>query len=648
MKKIIFTILILLAPSIAFAQFAPINTNQGGTGLSSYTKGDIIYASTTNAIRLTKLPIGADGTCLGVTSGLPAYIACGGGSLSGGIANALTYWINGTTVGATTTPTVSAIIATSTIATSTFAGGFGIGTTSPFGTVSIEQGTEANSFWVGNNGSSSPSFTIGGTDRGGKIGIGTASPLAQLHIVSPVASVGALILENPGTDVTMQLRKAATIKAELGVNSGDQIYLRRSNSGTAPFIINTSNQALFTVGNVGIGTTSPYAALSVAGSTGVVANMFTATSTTASSTIASAVGIGITKPLVKLHVANSQVGRNTIGDARVMMLENTNGATSELQEIGFGYAFNAAYQPVVIGHKVTDGTGSTKGSFYIATRDSGTSSINPTERLTIDSAGDMGIGTSTPIAKLAVSANASDAYNQYIIMVASSTSGTATSSLLAMKSNGFIGLNTISPNAPLEINGASNGEALRVTRQNSPGQYMAINEADGSAHRIQAIGDKPFRISLTGAVGNNIEFYANNPSALVSVMTSLGNFGLGTSSPYGKLTVVASSTTVPIIAAYGFNNQTAPLMLVASTSGTSTSTAMLIDSQGRMGLGTTTPSQMLDVNGGIKLDTSIIKPTCNATVRGTFWFTRNGAGVKDNAEVCAKDATDTYAWRTIY
>jgi hypothetical protein len=398
----------------------------------------------------------------------------------------------------------------STSATSTFAGGFGIGTTSPFGTVSIEQGTEANSFWVGNNGSSSPSFTIGGTDRGGRIGIGTASPLAQVHIVSPGASITALAIENPGTDVTMQLRKAGTIKGEFGINSGDQIYLRRSNSGTAPFIINTSDQALFTVGNVGIGTTSPYGKLTInsvaanvptilaygysnqtspllfiasttgsATSTafiidsngkvgigtstpytqlgvsgGVAADFINANSPTASSTIAGFLGIGVVKPFTRLHVANSQSGRNTIGDARVMMLENTNGATNELQEIGFGYAFNAQYQPVVIGHKVTDGTGSTKGSFYIATRDSGTSSINPTERLTIDSAGRMGLGTSTPFATFSLSANASDAYNPNIFVIASSTSGTATTSLLTLQSGGNLGVGTSSPWRTLSVAGS--------------------------------------------------------------------------------------------------------------------------------------------------------------------------------------------------
>ena len=59
-------------------------------------------------------------------------------------------------------------------------------------------------------------------------------------------------------------------------------------------------------------------------------------------------------------------------------------------------------------------------------------------------------------------------------------------------------------------------------------------------------------------------------------------------------------------------------------------------------------SQNAVFNGGIRLNETGSKPTCDSTVRGMQWFTQGAAGVKDALEVCAKDATDTYAWRTIY
>lgn len=53
------------------------------------------------------------------------------------------------------------------------------------------------------------------------------------------------------------------------------------------------------------------------------------------------------------------------------------------------------------------------------------------------------------------------------------------------------------------------------------------------------------------------------------------------------------------------------------------------------------------VERSVKL-TGGTRPTCDASARFTFWTVAGGAGVKDTVEVCAKDAGDAYAWRTIY
>jgi hypothetical protein len=48
-----------------------ITVAQGGTGITSYTTGDILYASATNV--LSKLPVGANGRVLTVAAGLPSW-----------------------------------------------------------------------------------------------------------------------------------------------------------------------------------------------------------------------------------------------------------------------------------------------------------------------------------------------------------------------------------------------------------------------------------------------------------------------------------------------------------------------------------------------------------------------------------------------
>jgi hypothetical protein len=41
-------------------------------------------------------------------------------------------------------------------------------------------------------------------------------------------------------------------------------------------------------------------------------------------------------------------------------------------------------------------------------------------------------------------------------------------------------------------------------------------------------------------------------------------------------------------------------------------------------------------------------PTCGSTVRGRLWFVAGATGVKDSLSVCAKDSTNTFAWRSLY
>ncbi len=50
----------------------------------------------------------------------------------------------------------------------------------------------------------------------------------------------------------------------------------------------------------------------------------------------------------------------------------------------------------------------------------------------------------------------------------------------------------------------------------------------------------------------------------------------------------------------------------------------------------------------VNVASAAAQPACNAAQRGRFWQTLGGTGVKDAVTVCAKDAGDAYAWRSIY
>lgn len=48
----------------------------------------------------------------------------------------------------------------------------------------------------------------------------------------------------------------------------------------------------------------------------------------------------------------------------------------------------------------------------------------------------------------------------------------------------------------------------------------------------------------------------------------------------------------------------------------------------------------------IQMQPEAAQPTCDATTRGTWYYTNGGAGVADTSQLCMKNASDAYAWVT--
>ncbi len=117
--------------------------------------------------------------------------------------------------------------------------------------------------------------------------------------------------------------------------------------------------------------------------------------------ITNKLGVGTFSPRTRVHLVNSQAGATTLGNSRVITVQNPSGYNNERQEIGLGYqALSGNFsQPVVIGTRVTDQSANTIGDFYIATRPVSTDTF-PTERLVVTGAGNVGVGTNAPAAPL--------------------------------------------------------------------------------------------------------------------------------------------------------------------------------------------------------------------------------------------------------
>lgn len=61
-----------------------------------------------------------------------------------------------------------------------------------------------------------------------------------------------------------------------------------------------------------------------------------------------------------------------------------------------------------------------------------------------------------------------------------------------------------------------------------------------------------------------------------------------------------------------------------------------------------TPAGQGRFDGGVRLSSTRTVPGCDASSQGLLWFTPGRAGLKDALQLCARDGTGDYAWRTIY
>ena len=165
----------------------------GGTGQTSYTSGDILYASATNTI--SKLPAGTNGYFLGLSGGLPAWLPVG-------VPGSVSSFSGGTTGLTPNTPTIGAIVLSGTLATA-------------------------------NGGTGLTSFTSGGAfyaTSTSAIATGTLPVTAGGTGVSSAAANGQILIGN-GTGYTL-----ATLTAGTGIaisNAAGSVTINSTNTGTA-------------------------------------------------------------------------------------------------------------------------------------------------------------------------------------------------------------------------------------------------------------------------------------------------------------------------------------------------------------------------------------------------------------------------------
>ncbi len=245
------------------------------------------------------------------------------------------------------------------------------------------------------------------------------------------------------------------------------------------------------------------------------------------------------------------------------------------------------------------------------------SSTDGTERMRITSSGSVGIGTSSPSDKLHVEGdirvnNAIESAGNLNLEAENGSmrfqtgSGSPTERM-RIDSSGNVGIGNTNPTIKLDVQDTS-GVIGRI--QSTSGDAQLNIAVPNANEGILAFGDASnYRASIKANTSDAITFQTGSSLTERMRISSAGNVGIGTSSPDGKLHVAGTLTiadssdvnvlnlgsiggTTRIQGRSGGGNQ--PL-----TFWTNDTERMRIDSSGNVGIGTSSPSDKLHIGGSV-------------------------------------------------
>jgi hypothetical protein len=373
----------------------------------------------------------------------------------------------------------------------------------------------------------------------GYVGIGTTDPTVPLSLFSAINA--PLSIDNSGGVPGIQLYNNGTRKwviASRGTDSDNLFFSPSPISTTGPNLASAAKVTIQQSGNVGIGTTSPSAKLDVAGDFEVDGSDFFVNSTSGS------IGIGTTGPKGALHVAGTTgityaaagagedglKGLVTIGDAGTSggsLVVRTASFNSNYPS-GLGVDGTYASQNSVINLKaygVDSGGGYGSSLAFFTTN--GLNSVN--EAMRIDKSGNVGIGTTSPSAKLDVAGDFEVDGSDFFV---NSTSGN-------------VGIGTTSPETKLQVTGGNIALSFGHLVTGSASEISSISALYTDYAPSLVSAKISFKDYYTGTSWYDfadrkkmgISFHTLNAGSLIEAVTitNTGNVGIGTTGPSTRL-----------------------------------------------------------------------------------------------------------------
>lgn len=561
-------------------------------------------------------------------------------------------------------------VATSTTASSTFANGLNI-TAGCFavnnvcitaggggGSGVVNPGTQGQNAFYDSTGA-----TVSGTSTifvstASNVGIGTTTPTSKLSVIGSISGDSVNTTSTTATSTFLGKLQVGTYAGvpqivgpdiDTGIHFDGPDIFSVHTGGTPKFLINS-------LGNVGIGTTSPYAKLAVVGD--VVAATVNATSTTATSTFQGNVLIGPTGRFPKgfTNGTNFVLNDTYVGPFQGVVVNDSTSnfaiaswflgndkyvpneflsayycgmamASSNYDVPGFnGLKPNGAAFFCKDGD-ITVGTGTTTGTIRLQ---AGGLDADQVDVVITGVNGNMGVGTTSPYAKLSVHPRATD-IQRTLFAIASSTA-TATTTHMVVLNTGQVGIGTTSPtsgslldvdgiayvgrnsgtSAQLVVEGGSGGTTMFSLRRTSganatydwslSGGCLSFSDGVAAATTMSICGDAGFdEMNLGGrnrgasttradwikAKSFSASAGTDVPGVTFNIQGSLGT-GAGTTGNIRFLTANQGSS--------------------GTTQQTSSERMIIMGNTGNVGVGTTTPGARLAVTeSGSTIDSLVVE-----------------------------------------
>jgi hypothetical protein len=465
-----------------------------------------------------------------------------------------------------------------------------------------------------------------------RLGIGTTSPSATLDLVSSGTNSQSLL----------DLNSASGIRAKVATDAQDDAYMYLYDSADAlkvAFRTDGNNSYIAGGGNVGIGTSSPNASLSISKQTTVLSGTGNTYGlhlypTSSGAVYVDALTGSTSNTDLKLRSSGGTVTTFQTGGSERMRLTSTGlgiGTTSPASALDVSAASGAdsvlsLTSTGIQRHQIIQkGTGDGSLTFYNQTA--------AAERMRITSGGLVGIGTTSPASLVAggsspvlsiggtdtilttgekagslsfISADTSftptyaDGIASEVVCVSetavggayglafytATTTGSNRGERLRINSLGNVGIGTTSPASTLEIskNDQTNGATLSITNSFDGGSWTAGD----------TIGTVDFRVddgSATEKIRGQIKVFDDT----------------------------SGSTTYPAYSAMSFSTGYFNAL----------SERLRIDSLGRVGIGTTSPLARFDVESGTG-NAGFNYGTLSSPDRGNLWYDTDGTGWRFN------------------